>query len=208
MPYCIATTQPVWWAVGVPVVATGITPVGSLTVTGLMLFSDASENDFLGAVAGSAGDFLPLPDAGGWCEAGIMYSYGGDLVICRQSHSRTEHEPADIPALFAVYREEAGEALDWVAGEQVYIGTRRLFDGTLYECLQAHQSQSDWTPPATVGTLWGVVTTTNEWAIGVAYAVNDRVTYSGSLWNCDQAHTSISTWHPGAAGVYLWSEVV
>ena len=123
MPHFRATDRPVWWAVGNPIVASGMTEAGGLTVTGLDLFNAEDENAFLLSVVDSAGDFNPLPAMGGWCEAGVIYSYDDDLVICRQSHARTEHDPADIPALFTVYREDAGEALDWVAGERVEIGT-------------------------------------------------------------------------------------
>ena len=42
------------------------------------------------------------------------------------------------------------------AGEQVYKGTQRTFDSVLYEAIQEHVTQSDWTPPA-VPALWEVV---------------------------------------------------
>ena len=205
MPHFRADVRPVWWAVGEnPVVASGMTEAGGLTMTGLTMFNAEDENAFLLSVVDTAGDYNPLPAMGGWCEAGVIYSSDGDLVICRQSHFRTEHALVDIPALFTVYREDAGEALEWVAGEQVEVGTRRVYDEVLYQCLQAHQTQPDWTPPQVLGTLWAVVSLTDEWAIGVAYKVGDEVTYGGQTWICGQAHTSISTWYPGAAGVYLW----
>ena len=207
MPHFRTTDRPMWWAVGTPpegIVASGMTEPGGLTTTGLTMFNAESENAFLLSVVDGAGDYNPLPAMGGWCEANVIYSYADDLVICRQSHYRTEHDPADIPALFTVYREDAGEALDWIAGERVEIGTWRVFDEVLYSCLQAHQTQSDWTPPQVLGILWAAVSLTDEWAIGVAYKVGNQVTYGGQTWICGQAHTSISTWYPGAAGVYLW----
>lgn len=206
MPYIRATDRPVFIAVGNPIVASFEMEAGGLTVTGLTMISNVDENTFLGAVAGKAGSYQPLPAAGGWCEAGVIYGYGGGLVICRQSHSRTEHAPADIPALFSVYRAGSG-VQEWIANERVEVGTRRTYLTFLYTCLQAHQTQWDWTPLATLGTLWGVVPTTSAWAIGVAYKVGDLVTYGGFTWRCGQAHTSISTWYPGAPGVFLWSKV-
>ena len=195
MPSIRSTDRPVFIAVGDPVVASFQMEAGGLTLTGLPLFSAEDENAFLLAVVGKGSTYNPLPSMGEWCEAGI-YGYGDDLVICRQSHNRTEHEPADIPALFAVYREEAGEALEWCVGEQVYIGTRRLFEGTLYECLQAHQTQSDWTPPQVLGTLWGVVNLTSEWVYGEpGIQIGDQRSYEGIVYVCIQA-PGINIWPP------------
>jgi hypothetical protein len=41
----------------------------------------------------------------------------------------------------------------WAAGVSYRIGDRVTFGGVVYECRQAHISQSDWTPPATPA-LW------------------------------------------------------
>jgi hypothetical protein len=210
MPYFRATDQPVYWAVGNPVVASSLTEAGGLTLTGLTLYSNTDENTFLSAVLGKGGTYNPLPAQGGWCEAGIIYSYGGDLVICRQSHVRTEHVPSSIPALFATHQ-VGGGVLQWVVGEWVNVGARRLYETVLYQCLQAHQTQSDQAPsaPGILGVLWGVVPTANEWAIGVLYHVNDQVTHVGVLYKCLQQHTSISTWSPDSPGILnvLWAYV-
>ena len=42
---------------------------------------------------------------------------------------------------------------DWTTGEQVAVGAVRQFDGALYQVVQAHTTQADWTPP-TVPALW------------------------------------------------------
>jgi len=176
-------------------------------VTGLAMISEADENTFLGAVAGETVGVgvTPLPEQGKWCEAGTIYAHGDGLVICRQSHNRTEHDPADIPALFIVYREESG-TLDWIAGEQVHVGTRRLYAGAEYECLQAHVTQADWTPPA-VPALWrAVVEPSAEWQAGVIYAVGDRVLYAGLLYECRQAHVAQVGWEPNLVPA-LWLPV-
>ena len=213
MPHFRATDRPMWWAVGTPpegIVASGMTEAGGLTVTGLTMYNAEDENDFLLSVVDGAGDYNPLPAFGEWVSSEFgqnIYGYEGGMVICRTSHYRTEHDPADIPALFTVYREDAGEALDWIAGERVEIGTWRLFDEVLYQCLQAHQTQEDWTPPQVLGTLWAAVPLTEDWAIGVAYAVNDEVTHEGTLYVCLQAHTSIESWSPTSPGILgvLWA---
>lgn len=115
MPYVTSTDRPVLWAVKTSaVLAAGIMEPGGITVTGedKALLTDADENAFLGKVAGAAGSYKPLPAAGEALEAGAIYGYAGGLVIVRQSHTRTQHAPADVPALFSVYRANATEPLE------------------------------------------------------------------------------------------------
>ena len=173
--------------------------------TPLTVVADEDDNTFLGAVAGYADAFPPLPEPGQSVEADRIYNYDGTLVLIRQAHTRrAEDDPLNTLALYAIYREDAGEALDWIAGESVVVGTRRLYNDVLYQCLQAHTTQSDYTPLATLGVLWQVVAPpTAEWAVGVAYKVGDEVMYQGALYRCRQAHTSIATWTPPAV-LALW----
>ena len=197
MPHVIADERGMWWAVGAPIVATGMTEVGGCTVTGLPLIADADDGAFLAATAGTAiaADVPQLPAVGEWCEAGMMYACNGALVICRQSHFRTIYPPDETPALFIVYREEAS-GLEWIAGEQVHVGTRRIYAGAEYECLQAHVTQSNWTPPA-VPALWrAVVAPSAEWQPYTAYVIGDEVLYAGLLYRCRQSHTSLPGWEP------------
>ena len=210
MPSIISTDRPVMWAVksGADILVADVMEVGGLTVTGLELVSDTDENAFLGKVAGSAGSYLPLPNVGEWLEAGKIYAYNSGLVIVRQSHFRTLDAPETVPNLFLVYRADATEALDWVANEPVLVGTRRMFGGVLYECLQAHTTQVDSDPASTVGVLWQVVATTPEWTIGVFYHIGDIVLYvpNGIEYRCIQAHTAIATYSPVSPGILglLW----
>jgi hypothetical protein len=71
------------------------------------------------------------------------------------------------------------------------------YDGAVYQCIQAHSSQSDWSPPA-VPALWVRLAEPGqvEWMAGVAYAVNDEVTYNSVWYRCLQAHTSQVGWEP------------
>jgi len=149
--------------------------------------------------------FPLLPDSG-WLEQGIIYSYNNGAVMVRQPHERTIYPPEQTPALFSFWRDNASSELAWMEGEKVEEGWRRTFGGKTYECLQAHQAQSDWTPTATLGVLWKevvVIPADNAWAVGIAYKVGDIVTYLGKRYSCRQAHTSISTWTPVAAAS-LW----
>ena len=206
------TEQPAYWLVEGAETYTGMTNLGELTGVGAGYAATFGEGemDALEAMAMQAAAFPALPDSG-WLEQGDIYQWDDTLVMVRQSHNRTLYDPDETPALFCVYRENAGDVLEWVAGEQVYIGTHRLYEDVEYRCIQAHVTQSDWTPPA-VPTLWAlVVPPTPEWAAGVAYTGDntagagngDVVTYQGASYRCLQSHTSIITWTPPAVPA-LW----
>jgi len=147
----------------------------------------------------------PMPALGQPCTINHYYSYGGDMYKCRQTHNRTEHHPLTIPALFTFYRINAGE-MEWVVGEQVNVNWERIYQGITYQCLQAHQTQIDWTPPL-VPALWKSLDqrppVAGVWGYPVAYNVNDIVTYQGHTYKCLQAHTSQAGWTPPAVPA-LW----
>lgn len=205
------TDRPVYFAVenAGQIGLTGKTEIGEVTQTaaGKTVHYDADENAFLGKAAGKATNYNPLPAAGASLLAGEIYGYGGGLVIVRQSHTRTEHAPADVPALFSVYR-AGGGVLDWVANETVTVGMHRRYGGVEYVCLQAHTTQADWIPPATPA-LWLVYAPPSpNWAVGVAYKIGDVVLYvpNGLTYRCIQAHTSQAGWTPPAVPA-LWQVV-
>lgn len=183
--YCVSNTDEL---------LTGVTHVGELTgvAPNFDVIADADPLAFVAALPGARFELLP---ESGWLEQGALYRYRDGVVLVRQSHFRTEHDPADVPALFIVWRENA-PGLDWIAGERVYIGTRRLYAGMEYECLQAHVTQADWTPPD-VPALWRVVVPPSaEWQPYVSYAIGAEVTYAGVRYRCRQAHTSLPGWEP------------
>lgn len=85
------------------------------------------------------------------------------------------------------------------------VGDRVQYNGTLYKCIQAHTSQTDWTPDATPA-LW-VVVTVEEWPEWVqptgaqdAYAKDSKVTHNGKKWISSY---DANVWEPG---VYGWEE--
>lgn len=139
----------------------------------------------------------PLPAVGQECPAGL-YKHADGWVICRQAHTRqADWEPGapGMAALFSVWRPDA-PGMVWIPSETVGVGDIRIYDGAEYECLQAHVTQSDWTPPA-VPALWrAVVAPSAEWQAGVAYKVGDRVLYAGVLYECRQSHTAQVGWEP------------
>ena len=150
---------------------------------------------------------LEMPVMGQPVTINLYYRYEGDLYKCLQSHNRTEWPPLLTPALFAYYRANYSEILEWIIGEQVELGWQRIYNGIVYQVIQAHQTQVDWTPPIAI-TLWKSIDQRPDvigvWTTGVPYKVNDIVTYLGNTYKCLQAHTSIQSWNPVATINVLW----
>ena len=77
----------------------------------------------------------------------------------------------------------------WVIGKAYAVGDRAQYNGTLYKCVQAHTSQSDWMPSATPA-LWKTVSLDEypEWVQPTgahdAYNIGDKVTYNGQRYVC------------------------
>ena len=77
----------------------------------------------------------------------------------------------------------------WVVGKAYTVNDRTQYNGTLYKCIQAHTSQSDWMPSATPA-LWKTVSLDEypEWVQPAgahdAYNIGDKVTYNGQHYVC------------------------
>ena len=77
----------------------------------------------------------------------------------------------------------------WVVGKAYAVNDRTQYNGTLYKCIQAHTSQSDWMPSATPA-LWKTVSVDEypEWVQPTgahdAYNIGDKVTYNGQHYVC------------------------
>ena len=215
MPSVRSTDRPVLWAVGDPIVASGVLEEPGVLLTGLTLIYNTDENAYLLALADVSAP--PMPDVGVEIVANTIYDYNGTLYMVRATHIRTGHDPATTPNLFFTYQEDAGEAPGWIANEWVNAGTRRVYGGVLYYALQAHQTLVTTYPPAPgiLGLLWGVVALTPEWAIGVTYQGDNQlgagngnvVTHQGGTYRCLQGHTSIASWSPTSPGILgvLWA---
>lgn len=148
-------------------------------------------------ISKAVGITVPLPDTGGLCEVGKYYQWKGAILKCRQTHNRTIYEPKDTPALFSYFRDNSDQ-LEWIVGEQVEVGWMRIYNDIKYEVIQAHQTQEDWTPPATPA-LWKIYVDpliVSEWTYPVGYVVGQIVTYQGLTYKCLQAHTSQAGWTP------------
>ena len=77
----------------------------------------------------------------------------------------------------------------WAVGKAYAVNDRAQYNGTLYKCIQAHTSQSDWMPSATPA-LWKTVSVDEypEWVQPTgahdAYNIGDKVTYNGQHYVC------------------------
>jgi hypothetical protein len=177
------------------------------TAADLTVVTAEDENAYVGALAEHVAELPALPDEG-WLEAGAIYSYAGKAVMVRQSHMRTIYPPSETLALFVTYREDVAN-LEWIPAETVVIGTRRTYDGKLYECLQAHVTEAAFVP-SMIPALWkAVVVGVQPWVQPTGahdvYHIGDRVTHNGSTWECTAGDASgANSWEPG---VYGWTKV-
>lgn len=88
------------------------------------------------------------------------------------------------------------------------VNDRVSYNGVLYKCLQAHTSQSTWTP-TDAASLWAKVLIPDpevipEWEQPDStnpYMAGDKVTHNGKTWQSDVDN---NVWEPG---VYGWSEI-
>ena len=100
----------------------------------------------------------------------------------------------------------------WSPDLAVQVGDVFSYNASLWRCLQAHTTQSDWLPDTTPA-LWRKVEVIHEeevrvWQTGVDYIVGDEVAYpdaTGDVYVCQQAHTSLSDWEPPAVPA-LWTQ--
>ena len=96
------------------------------------------------------------------------------------------------------------EFAEWRSGIAVGVGDVFRYAGVTYEVVQAHTTQSDWTPPA-VPALWKLfrdpVAGPQPWVQPAgghdAYQLGDRVTHNGSTW---ESAIADNVWEPGVFG--------
>lgn len=94
----------------------------------------------------------------------------------------------------------------WKASTSYALDARVQYNDILYKCVQAHISQSDWTPDVTPA-LWTQVSLEEwpEWRQPTgaqdAYAKGDKVTHNDIHWTSD---VDANVWEPG---VYGWTQV-
>lgn len=116
------------------------------------------------------------------------------LVSMRNSAS--DEQAYYAPDIYPAWKDETAYAVD----------DRISYGGKLYKCVQAHTSQSDWTPDVTPA-LWVRVSVEEfpEWIQPTgaqdAYNIGDKVSHNGKHW-ISTANNNV--WVPGVFG---WNEV-
>lgn len=115
------------------------------------------------------------------------------LIAMRES--ATDEQAYYAPDVYPAWKYETAYAID----------DRISYGGKLYKCVQAHTSQSDWTPDVTPA-LWVRVSIEEfpEWVQPTgaqdAYNIGDKVSHNGKHW-ISTADNNV--WEPG---VYGWEE--
>lgn len=159
----VATARPVFWAVPHSEgLLQGDTSPGNTTESALLYFSE-EEAGLLAAltVADVAAPELP-EEPGSELRRGTIYSYAGTLLMVRKNTVRVPGDPLIQVSEFGIYR-EGEEAFEWVAGEILPVGARRLDKGVLYE-LYRDIADANWSPPSQTLAHWKLVATTaDEW---------------------------------------------
>ena len=95
-------------------------------------------------------------------------------ALVKMRESATDEQALSVTVLYPAWRSET----------EYHAGDRVLHGGVLYKVLQAHTSQSDWTPDITPALF--VVVSLDEWPEFVqptgahdAYNKGDKVTFNG-----------------------------
>lgn len=124
-------------------------------------------------------------------------AYALRKMIEKASISLTDTDALEAVELFPHWNETATYS----------IGDRVSYDGTLYKCLTAHQSQSTWTPPDSPSLWVRVDDPSIEWPDWVqpkgatdAYAKGAKVSHNDKHWISD---VDANVWEPGVA---MWTE--
>lgn len=98
----------------------------------------------------------------------------------------------------------------WDGNSTTYsVGDRVLYNSILYKCLQAHTSQSTWTP-TDAPSLWakvliptpGVIPDWEQPSSTNPYSKGDKVKHNGKIWI---STIDNNVWEPGT--VEYWKEV-
>jgi hypothetical protein len=181
----------------------------ALTVAGA--YTIKNDSAYGRVVRPDSGKILKLADA----HATALY-FSADTTDAQIAALVAEAPAAEIAQAASKAKAEqqiarlaSTEAVEWVAGETVAVGAKRLYGGQEYSVLQAHITQAGW-EPARVPALWkleqtpGADGTPAAWVQPTgghdAYALGALVLYSGTVW---RSLVNANVWPP-AEGT-LWT---
>ena len=119
-------------------------------------------------------------------------------AIEKTAATLTDSEAYYVPELYPM----------WKVDTEYAVGDRVQYESKLYKCLQAHTSQSTWTPSDSPSLWVRVDDPSIEWPEWVqptgahdAYMTGDKVSHNEKHWICTMDYC---TYEPG---VYGWDEV-
>jgi hypothetical protein len=105
------------------------------------------------------GGDLTWSDAGEMLHVGDVRTYQGDDYVVRQAHQALPGREPDVYTAGWWRMKPVGDGgavPEWQDQTDYEVGDRVTYQGTEYECLQAHTSQVGWEPP-NVPALWSEV---------------------------------------------------
>ena len=137
-------------------------------------------NQAVAAATGNPADALTFT-VPRYDSQGVIVAY-----ICSWDMIATGHDLAAILAAVQAQAPTCAEVPKWQTGQPVTIGLRRWYENVLYECVQAHTTQSDWSPPV-VPALWkqhraDLAAWVAPTGAHDAYPLGARVTFKGRIY--------------------------
>ena len=140
----------------------------------------AAANAAVAAATGNPADALTFT-VPRYDNLGVITAYVASWDMVATGH--------DLQTILDAVTPEAPAATDvrkWAAGQTVRVGEQRWHDGELFTVIQAHTTQSDWTPTATPAlwkqhradlAAWVAPTGAHD-----AYPLGARVTFKGRIY--------------------------
>lgn len=132
----------------------------------------------------------------------------------RPTVAEAEHFRADIEDIATFVDDKDAEDKAWAfpswkTDTPYTVDERVQYESLLYKCIQAHTSQSDWTPDVTPA-LWKRVSVDEfpEWIQPTgahdSYSIGDKVSHAGKHW---ESLVDGNVWEPSTSVPTLWKEV-
>ena len=119
-------------------------------------------------------------------------------MLAKDTETLSDEEALGVAALYPTWTSKIGQ--DLAVGERLWYG------GSLYKVIQAHTAQSEWTPSEAVSLFVKVsIAEYPDWVQPTgatdAYNKGDKVTYDGKHW---VSTADANVWVPGEYG---WEEI-
>ena len=151
----------------------------------------AAANAAVAAATGNPADALTFT-VPRYTSQGVIECY-----VCSWDMVGTGHDLATILAAVQAEAPTTSEVPKWSAGQPVTVGTQRWHDNVLYKCVQAHTTQSDWSPPV-VPALWtplraDLAAWVQPTGAHDAYPLGARVTFNGRVY---ESKIAANVWSP------------